>query len=119
MNISRPIALCAALVLSTGCALNHDTRSLGVPVTMAAPLAGAVPGDTFTVTTRAVHLFWGLAAVRQPSLQHVLGNQLGPSTGVANLTIRSRKKLPDVVLTVLTLGVLSSTAVTYQGVLTR
>lgn len=119
MKTLRSILIISSLALTSACALNYDTRALGIPVTMAAPAAGAVPGDTFNVTTRAVHVFWGLAAVRNPSLQHALSNQMGTSTGVANLTIRSRKKLPDVLLTVLTLGVLSSTAVTYQGVLTR
>lgn len=99
--------------------MQFTTRSLGVPVTMAEPLAQPVPGDTFTVTTGALHAFWGLAVAKEPSLQQALAGQLGPGTGVRNLTIRARKRWPDVLVTVLTLGVLSPTSVTYSGVITR
>ncbi len=99
--------------------MQFNARSLGVPVTMAEPLAQPVVGDTFHVTVRATHLFWGLATVREANLQHVLGNQLGPGAGVRNLSIRARKRWSDLLLTGLTLGVLSTTAVTFDGVITR
>lgn len=108
-----------ALMFTSACSLTHNSRTLGVPVTMAEPMAQAVPGDTFNVTIRAVHAFWGLATVRNPSLQGVLAGQLGTGSAVRNLSIHSRKRLPDVLVTVLTLGLLSSTAVSYSGVVTR
>jgi len=111
--------LIAALTAVGGCAISHNTATLGVPVSMAEPMAQPVVGDTFAVTTRAVHLFWGLAPVRSASLQHTLAGQLGTGSAVRNLSIRARKRWPDVLVTVLTLGVLSTTAVTYEGVITR
>jgi hypothetical protein len=68
---------------------------------------------------RAVHAFWGLATVRNPGLQGVLAGQLGTGAAVRNLTIHSRKRFPDVLVTVLTVGLLSTTAVSYSGVVTR
>lgn len=99
--------------------MQYNARSLGVPVTMAEPLAQPVAGDSFKVTTRAVHYFWGLAPGKQPNLQHLLASQLGAGGGVHNLTIRSRKRWSDLVFTAISLGLISTTSVTYQGVVTR
>jgi len=109
----------AALSLGTGCAMQYSARTLGVPVTMAEPLAQAVPGDSFHVTLKAIHLFWGLATTKQPNLQQVLAGQLGTGGAVHGLTIRQRKRWSDVLFTGLTLGLISPTSVTFSGVVTR
>lgn len=106
-------------VLFTGCAMHYNTRTLGVPVTMAEPLAQPVPGDTFRVTAKALHAFWGLATAKEPSLQQALAGQLGAGRAVHNLAIRSRKSWADILVTVVTLGVLSPTSVTFSGVVAR
>ena len=109
----------AACTLLSACALQFNTRSLGVPVTMAAAAGQAVPGDTFNVTTRAVWLFWGLSATSQPSLQEALAGQLGAGGAVNNLAIRARMRWSDVLVTVLTAGVVSTRSVTFSGVVSR
>jgi hypothetical protein len=111
---------CVALLLAgavSGCAMRFDTRSLGVPVTMTPPTVATAAADTFNVTLRAVHLFWGLAPVKEPALQPALAGQLGTGGAVAGLTIRARKRWSDVVATVITLGFITTTSVTYQGVI--
>ena len=113
------LVLCAALPLVAGCAMQYSARTLGVPVTMAEPLAQPVPGDSFNITLHAVHYFWGLAPGRVPNLQRALAGQLGTGGGVHSLTIRSRKRLSDVIFTVVTVGLVSPTSVTFQGVVTR
>jgi len=119
-NAFRRAAPALLLALAGGaCALQFDSRSLGVPVTMTPPTTPTAAGDTFNVTVRAVHIFWGLAPVKEPSLQPVLAGQLGTGGAVANLSIRSRKRWSDVVATVITLGFISPTSVTYQGVIVR
>jgi len=113
---------CAVLLLagtSAACAMQFDTRSLGVPVTMTPPATPVAAADTFNVTLRAVHMFWGLAPVKEPALQPVLASQLGTGGSVANLSIRTRKTWTDVIATVITLGFISPTSVTYQGVIVR
>jgi len=86
---------------------------------MAAPAGQPVPGDTFSVTTHAVYIFWGLATAKQPSLRESIAGQLGAAGGVNNLAIHSRMRWSDVLLTGLTLGVVSSTSVTFSGVVTQ
>lgn len=112
--------LCLGLPAALGaCALTFDTRALGVPVTMASPVAAPAVGDTFTVTQTAVHLLWGTYEVRSVSLQSALANQLGDGRGIANLRIRSRHRLGDIILTVLTAGLVTPTSVTFDGVITH
>ncbi len=112
-------AVLAALPLAAGCAMQFSTRTLGVPVTMAEPLAQPVAGDSFNVSLPAIHYFWGLVPGKVPSLQQALAGQLGAGGGIHSLTISTRKQLTDVIFTVITLGVVSPTSVTYRGVVTR
>jgi hypothetical protein len=112
------IPLVAIPLVLGGCAQTFDTRTLGVPVTMAAP-AGAVPeGAAFQVTTHSVFLLWGAVPLRQPSLQKALAAQLVGGKGVANLRVRVRSRWSDVLLTVLTAGIVVPRAVTFEGVIT-
>lgn len=99
--------------------MTFDARSLGVPATMAAPAGQPLPGDSFAVTQRAIHVFWGLASARVPNLQNVLAGQLAGGSGVANLRIRVRRRWSDLLFTVMTAGVVSTTSVTVEGVVTR
>jgi len=115
-GLLAPAALC---LLLTGCALRFNARTLGVPVTMAAAAGQAVPGDSFRVTLRATHMFWGLASATAPNLQHALGGQLGTGGAIANLDIHARKRWSDVLVSALTLGFVSSTTVTFSGVVVR
>jgi hypothetical protein len=116
----RRLALAAALAVTAGgCALTFDARSLGVPATMAVPAGQPVVGDTFRVTTKAMHMFWGLYPARTPNLRNVLAGQLAGGGSVQNLRIRARKRWSDVLVTVLFVGVFSPTSVTFEGVVTR
>jgi hypothetical protein len=116
----RRALLCVGLPAALGaCALTFDTRSLGVPVTMASPVAAPAVGDTFTVTQSALHLFWGAYEVRPVNLQSALANQLGEGRGIANLRIRTHHSVGDILLTVLTAGLITPTSVTFDGIITR
>ena len=112
------IALAAALAAAAGgCyTMRFDARALGVTATMAAPASQPVPGDTFAVTSRAIHLLWGAVAIKEPNLRSVLAGQITGNQGVANLHITARKTWQDLLVTVLTVGIVSPTAVTYEGV---
>ena len=102
-----------------GCAQTFDSTNLGVPVTMAGPAGQAPEGAPFRVTAHAVFGFWGLATIKEPSLRKSLAAQLGAGNGVGNLRIRVRSRFPDVLVTVLTAGLLIPRAVTYEGVVLK
>jgi hypothetical protein len=110
-----PLGLLPLLV--GACAHRFDARSVGVPVTMAAPNAQPAVGERFSVTSRAVFLLWGAVPVSEPSLEKVLAAQLVNGTGVADLRIKVRSRWSDVLITGLTLGILTPRSVTYEGVI--
>ena len=117
---ARRLMLPLVLALAVGaCALTFDARSLGVQATMASPATEPAVGDTFRVTQTALHLFWGLYEMRGANLQNALATQLGGGGGVANLRVRTWHKWSDIAATVLTLGIVAPTSVTFEGVVTR
>ena len=108
-----------ALVLSTtvaGCAMTFDATSLGVPAAMASP--SPVAGDTFNVRTHATYLFWGLYTGGAPNLGRTLQGQLAGGRGVQNLRIHVSRRWSDLLITVLTAGLVDPVSVTFQGVIT-
>lgn len=120
----------SALLLSTlsalfligalgGCVQTFDSVNLGVPVTMAGPAGQAPQGTPFRVTAHTVFGFWGLAKIKEPSLRKALAAQLAGGSGVGNLRIKVRSRFPDVLVTVLTAGLLIPRAVTYEGVVLK
>ena len=119
MKSLRFAAVLALVAGTSGCAYSFGTKTLGVPVQMAEPMAQGVAGDTFHVTVKAVHVFWGLAVAKDPALQPALQNQLGTGTAVHNLTIHARKRWSDVLVTLMTVGIVSPTSVTYNGIITH
>lgn len=110
------ILVLALLLAGSGCATTFDSTRLGVPVTMAAP-AGQIPeGAEFRITKRSLHGLFGLISISQPSLQDALAAQLVGAQGIANMRIRVRSRWSDVLITLLTLGLLTPRSVTFEGV---
>lgn len=98
-----------------GCAQTFDATSLGVPVTMGSA-AGAPPqGTPFRNTTHSIHGLFGLFRISSPDLRKALNRQLIDGAGVADLRIKVRSSLTDVLFTVLTGGLLVPRTVTFEG----
>ena len=114
------ISVAAALLplAATGCAMTFNTASLGVPVSMASPGSQAVVGDTFDIRTSAMFALWGLMPSRVPSLQKTLEGQLAGGRAVKNLEIRVWHRWSDVLITVLSGGLLDPVTVSFQGIVT-
>jgi hypothetical protein len=116
--IGAAFACVLALSLS-GCAQTFDARGLGVPVTMAVPAGKPAEGARFSVTSRAVFGLWGVARIKSPSLRKALAAQLAGGSGIADLTIKSRSRWSDILVTLLTGGLIVPRAVTFEGVVTK
>jgi hypothetical protein len=111
--------LTAALILAataSGCVLHFDSTSLGVPASMASAASQPAVGDTFNVRLGATYLFWGLVPVSQPDLENTLESQLAGGRAVRDLKITVGRRIPDIVITVLTLGVVSPVSVRFEGI---
>ena len=114
----RSIAFLMVLSLP-GCAMTIDARTLGVPVTLASPAGQTPAGNRFAVSSHAVYALWGLAKLKEPSLRKALASQLAGGSGVADLKIKIRSGFSDVLITVLTAGLIVPRAVTFEGVVVK
>src|SRR2546425_4756024 len=73
-------------------------------------------GTPFRVTKHPVFLMLGLLPVSRPNLEDVLAGQVGTGAGVADLKITVRSRWSDLLVTVLTAGLVVSRSVTFEGV---
>ncbi|HEV2672242.1 MAG TPA: hypothetical protein VGU74_14200, partial [Gemmatimonadales bacterium] len=107
----------AGLALTVcGCALTIDATELGVPTSLAE--AGQAPpqGTPFKVTKHPVYFLWGLAGGSLPNAEDVLAGQVGTGARIADLRIKVRSRVPDLLITALTFGVFAPRSVTFEGV---
>jgi hypothetical protein len=86
---------------------------------MATAAGQPVQGTRFEVSSRALYALWGIARIKDPSLQKALAAQLADARGIANLRIKVRSRWNDVLITALTLGLIVPRAVTYEGVVLK
>jgi hypothetical protein len=115
----RRFALALALsVAAAGCAMTFDASSLGVPAGMGSPAQQPAVGDTFNIRTHALYLFWGAIPSRLPSLEQTLAGQLASGRAVQGLRIGVSHGWSDILVTVLTAGIVDPVSVRFQGVIT-
>lgn len=98
-----------------GCSLTYDATTLGVPATLASSASDPAQGEPFEVTSRAVWGLWGLVSLSQPDLQKALAHQVGDGVAVADIKIKSKARISDILITGITLGLLSTRSVTVEG----
>ena len=119
MRHRRPlfrIVIALTLVLASGaCALSYDATTLGIPATLSSSAAEPAQGEHFEVTTRAVWGFWGLLPLSKPDIQKALAHQVGDARSVADIKIKSKARISDILITAITLGLLSTRSVTVEG----
>jgi len=107
----------AGLALTVcGCALTIDATELGVPTSLAESAQAPPQGTPFKVTKHPVYLLWGLAGVSQPNAEDILAGQAGTGARIANLRVKVRTRVPDLLITVLTFGVIAPRSVTLEGI---
>jgi Bor protein len=106
----------ALTTMLAGCSLDFDATSLGVPVTMASPVAQPAAGDRFRVSSHALWAFWGMTKLKRPALNRALATQLAGGKGIADLKIKTHASFGDVLITVLTGGIFVPRSVIYEGV---
>ena len=118
---SSLLSLPALLLLSSivGCAETFDATALGVPATLSSPAGQQPEGARFQITGHAVYGFWGLAKIKEPSLRKALAAELAGGSGIADLKIKVRSRWSDVLVTVLTVGLIVPRAVTYEGIVLK
>jgi hypothetical protein len=99
--------------------MSFDSTKLGVPVTMGSAAGAPAQGTPFKTESHPVYGLWGLLSVSTPNLQKALNRQLVGAAGVADLRIKVRSRWSDVLLTVLTAGLVVPRTVTFEGVIVQ
>ena len=118
MTSLRRVVVVAAVgaALLTGCAQTFDATTLGVPAVMSGPAGETPAGQPFSVTTHTVHALWGLVPLKKPRIDRLLGTELVGGKAIADLKIRTRSRWKDLLVTVLTVGLVAPKTVTYEGI---
>lgn len=106
----------ALLLVVAACAQTFDATTLGLEATMSSPVSAPAQGEAFRVSKKSVYFFAGLVSASKPSLESVLASQTTGNARVADLKIRVRSRWSDVLITVLTAGLIVPRTVTYEGV---
>lgn len=116
LRSARSIVPAVLLCGAAGCAQTFDAATLGLDASMSAPVSVQVQGEEFKVSKKAVFLLAGIVPASRPSLQKVLAAQMTGDARVADLKISVRSRFADVLITILTVGIVVPRTVTYEGV---
>jgi hypothetical protein len=108
-------------VLLAGCVQNIDATHIGVPVTLASAAGTPLPpgGERFTVTGKAVYAMWGITQISSPDLHHTLAGQLVGGKALVDVKIKVRSRWSDVLVTVLSAGIIVPRTVTAEGIVVK
>lgn len=109
------LCLIAALLVG-GCSTTIDATTLGVPASLSSAAGQRPVGDAFTINTHAVFGLWGIASLKKPAVDKILASQLAGKTALADVRVRIRSRWSDVLITVLTAGLVVPRSVTVEGV---
>jgi len=114
-RFSRFIVMVSVVGMLGGCSLAFDARTLGVKVSMAENPGEPRQGTEFQVSKKAVFLFFGVLTASNPSLENVLAGQLLDGSEVRHLEIKIRSRWTDILVSVLTAGLVVPRSVTFHG----
>ena len=113
---SRVLLLLAFSLSLGGCAMTFDGSKLGVPVTMGSKAGSPPKGQPFKVSSGSIWVLWGAVPVKKPSLREPLGTQLMGGQSLEDVKITVHSKWYDVLVSVITLGIVTPRTVTVEGV---
>jgi hypothetical protein len=119
MRLRQLLPIAGLLLAAAGCSQTIDATRIGVPVTLASAAGEAPVGEPFKVTGKGVYAFWGITQISSPALHNLLAGQLVGGSALANVRIKVRSRWSDVLITVLTFGVLVPRTVTAEGIVVK
>ena len=109
--------LALALASLSACSMTFDGSKLGVPVTMGSKAGAPAKGQPFKVSSGSLWVLWGAVPVKKPSLREPLGSQLVGGQSIEDVKITVGSRWYDVLVSVVTLGLITPRTVTLEGVI--
>ncbi len=110
---------CVILLSSSACVEVFDATTLGTRTMLSARAVEQPNGEAFAVTKKAVFVLWGLAAPNKISLDRALAGQVTGDAEIANLRVVTKSGVGDIIVTIITLGLVVPRTVTYTGVIVQ
>lgn len=110
------LALLFVPALLPACSQTIEATRVGVRITLSEPADQPPVGTAFRISKKAAFLFWGIIPVSRPSVEDVLAGQLIDGAGIADLRIKVRSRFTDILVSILTLGIVVPRSVTFEGV---
>jgi hypothetical protein len=107
------VVIFAFIVTFVGCATIPMESNMDKPVSMTE--VKDETAKTFVSNNKALWLFWGIIPLSVPEIDNVLVPQVSGHDGVQNLKITTESGFIDLVVTILTQGILFMRTVRVQG----
>jgi hypothetical protein len=86
---------------------------------MASAAATSATGEPFSISRKSIYLVAGLVHAARPSIDDVLSAQATSNARVADLRIKVRSRFSDILISILTVGMVVPRTVTFEGVVVR
>jgi len=112
-KIAVPVVALAIVVVFASCAVLPMRSKLNKPVSMTQMKDG--PGEHFSEEKQAFWLFWGLAPLIIPEIDEVVASEVSGHAGVQNLKITTQYTAIDMIINILTSGILHPRTITIEG----
>jgi len=112
-KIISSIIVLIFLIAFVGCATLPMESNMDKPVSMTKVKDEVA--RVFVSNNKALWLFWGAIPLSVPTVDGVLSTQIPGHAGVQNLKITTESGFIDLVVTILTDGILTMRSVTIQG----
>ena len=106
--------------------VSRATDPTGIPVSLIALADGEPVGtislidtETYTVTGKAVYALWGIPSITGPERHQTLAGQRVGGKALVDVKIKVRSRWSDVLVTVVTLGIIVPRTVTAEGIVVK
>jgi len=103
----------ALVIIFTGCATLPVRSKLDKTVSLT-NMRGSSVRD-FNIKYRAVWLLWGVMPLNVPEIDAVIGSNVAEREGVQNLKVEPKFNIVDGLVTVLTLGIVTTKTISISG----
>lgn len=109
----------AAVLATAACSYTLDATGLGVPATLAERGNAQPQGTPFSVTKHPIYLLWGAVTAGGLNLEDALAGQVTPNSALANVRVKVRSTMFDVLVSALTIGLITPRTVTIEGMVVQ
>ena len=103
----------ALVIFFTSCATVPMKSKLDKTVSLTSMKGASI--RSFDVRQRAIWLLWGAIPLNVPKVDQVVGPRVEDRTGIQNLKVQPKINIVDTLVTVLTVGIVTTKTISISG----